>query len=116
MDKINMLSLFLICCLFGAAYGYKTNSKPSGQKDIPDTWCIAKPNAPQDKLQGFINYACGEVDCGVVQPGGQCYDPNTVLSHASYVLDLIYIYRKSCNPDIGIITTVDPSYGDCKYP
>ncbi|KAL9162032.1 hypothetical protein ABFS82_07G061300 [Erythranthe guttata] len=114
MNKINVVSLFLFCCIFCVVYGSETSSKLNGRKQATD-WCISRPNAPQDKLQAFIEYGCGIVDCSVIQPGGPCYDPNTVVSHANYVLDLIYYVQDSCDPALGMITTVDPSYGDCKY-
>ncbi|KAL9172206.1 hypothetical protein ABFS82_03G030100 [Erythranthe guttata] len=114
MNKTNV-SLFLVFCLFGTVYGYETKFEPNGHKQTVN-WCISQANAPQDKLQAFIDYGCGVVDCSTIQLGGRCYDPNTVEGHASYVLDLVYKKQNSCNTDVGIITTVDPSYEGCDYP
>ncbi|PIN01984.1 Glucan endo-1,3-beta-D-glucosidase [Handroanthus impetiginosus] len=114
MKKTN-LSLFIFCCLLGVVYAYDTNSKLDGRKAF-HTWCIVKPDVPVDKLQGFINYACGIVNCAAIQVGGACFYPNTITSHASYALDLVYASRSTCNPEIGTTIGVDPSYGNCKYP
>ncbi|PIN12155.1 Glucan endo-1,3-beta-D-glucosidase [Handroanthus impetiginosus] len=73
-------------------------------------------SAPNDKLQGFINFACSQLDCREIQPGGSCYEPNTLQNHASYTLDAYYRKNGVCNPDIGTPTITDPSYGNCRYP
>ncbi|EYU26775.1 hypothetical protein MIMGU_mgv11b0163001mg, partial [Erythranthe guttata] len=70
--------------LFGVVYGYETKFEPNGHKQTVN-WCISQANAPQDKLQAFIDYGCGVVDCSAIQLGGPCYDPDTVVGHASYV-------------------------------
>ncbi|EYU26773.1 hypothetical protein MIMGU_mgv11b0163002mg, partial [Erythranthe guttata] len=33
---------------------------------------------------------------GPIQLGGPCYDPDTVVGHASYVLELVYRKQNSC--------------------
>ncbi|EYU26776.1 hypothetical protein MIMGU_mgv11b020207mg [Erythranthe guttata] len=101
MNKFNV-PLFLVFCLLVL---YMVMRQCSNQM------VISQANALQDKLQGFIDYGCGVVDCSAIQLGGPCYDPDTVVAHASYVLDLVYKKQNSCNTNLGIITTVDPSYG-----
>ncbi|PIN02964.1 Glucan endo-1,3-beta-D-glucosidase [Handroanthus impetiginosus] len=110
MEKTN-LSLLIFCCFLGVLYAYDTNSKLDARKA-----CVVRPDVPIDKLQGFIDYACGIVNCAAIQVGGACFYPNTITSHASYVLDLVYASRSTCNPEIGTMIGVDPSYGNCKYP
>ncbi|KAK6159752.1 hypothetical protein DH2020_003133 [Rehmannia glutinosa] len=112
MEKNNIL-LFLLCCLLSVAYVSKTHSKPVGQKQAND-WCIAQANAPSDKLQAFINYACGVVDCTAIQPGGTCFDPNTIVSHASYALNLVYKNGGTCNLDVITSTTFMPTLDDTR--
>ncbi|KZT76957.1 glucan endo-1,3-beta-glucosidase-like [Dorcoceras hygrometricum] len=71
-------------------------------------WCVAQIGAPQDKLQGFIDYACGVVDCTAIQPGAPCFEPNNLVMHASFVLNQEYRRTGSCNLDIGVITVNNP--------
>ncbi|KAL7124962.1 hypothetical protein ABFS83_14G083900 [Erythranthe nasuta] len=108
MDKIS-LSFFLLCCLL--AIGCCHGKRP---------WCVADTNgppAPSDaQFQGFIDYACGIVDCSPIQPGGSCYNPNYLVRHADYALNLFYKSRGVCNTEIGTITSFDPSYTGCYYP
>uniref|UniRef100_A0A0D3BFH4 X8 domain-containing protein n=1 Tax=Brassica oleracea var. oleracea TaxID=109376 RepID=A0A0D3BFH4_BRAOL len=54
-------------------------------------WCMAMPNASDEQLQANIDYACSNgVDCTQIQPGGVCYEPNTLYDHASYVMNAYY--------------------------
>ncbi|KAL8027294.1 hypothetical protein ABFS82_14G079600 [Erythranthe guttata] len=117
MAKTN-LSLFLLCCFLGLVSCYATNSQPINVKQARP-WCIANTNSPAPspaKFQGFIDYACGVVDCSAIRPGGSCYNPNLLSKHASYALNLIYKSRGVCNNEIGVITSFDPSYDGCIYP
>ncbi|KAL3629974.1 hypothetical protein CASFOL_026286 [Castilleja foliolosa] len=116
MEKSN-LSLFFLCFILSVANAYATqDSNLIGRKQVND-WCIALANATTEQLQGFIDYACGVVDCAAIQPGAPCFNPDSVRSHASYTLNLVF--KKpggECNFEIANITITDPSYGDCKYP
>lgn len=54
-------------------------------------WCVAKAGVPDAQLQASLDYACSHgIDCGPIQPGGVCFDPNTVASHAAYAMNLYY--------------------------
>ncbi|KAK1401915.1 X8 domain-containing protein [Heracleum sosnowskyi] len=90
----------------------------SKQKDgviPPPTWCVASAAATDAQLQGFVDFACGgKIDCRFIQPGADCYQPNTPRGHGSYCLDAYYRIYKDCN-QIGTIVYKDPSYGDCLY-
>ncbi|KAK9088495.1 hypothetical protein Scep_027577 [Stephania cephalantha] len=59
-------------------------------------------------------------DCGPVQRGGICFEPDTLVSHASYAFNSYY--QQNGNNDVacnfggtGVITHSDPSYGKCNY-
>ncbi|KAG6777835.1 hypothetical protein POTOM_017672 [Populus tomentosa] len=54
-------------------------------------WCVPKAGVSDAQLQASLDYACGQgIDCGPIQPGGACFEPNTVASHASYAMNLYY--------------------------
>ncbi|URE16792.1 X8 domain [Musa troglodytarum] len=101
-----------------------TFSPPEGNTTFIEgtTWCVARPGASQFDLQNALDWACGlgAADCLLVQPGASCYEPDTLLGHASYAFNSYY--QQNGNSDIAcyfggtaIITNIDPSYGPCKY-
>ena len=55
-------------------------------------WCVASVGATDAQLQTDMDYACAQVgvDCGAIQPGGACFQPNTVRAHASYAMNQLY--------------------------
>lgn len=54
-------------------------------------WCVPKAGVSDAQLQNNIDYACSQgIDCGPIQPGGACFEPNTVASHAAFVMNLYY--------------------------
>lgn len=78
-------------------------------------WCLPKSGVDQDALQRNIDYVCGlGLDCGPIQEGGMCFDPNTVRAHAAYAMNLYYqvmgSYEYDCDFEhSGALTNVDPS-------
>ncbi|KAF3321657.1 glucan endo-1,3-beta-glucosidase 13 isoform X2 [Carex littledalei] len=101
-----------------------TFSPPEGNTTFIDgtTWCVAHPSATQSDLQIALDWACGlgATDCSALQNDGPCYQPNTLLSHASYAFNSYY--QQNGNSDIACnfggtatLTKRDPSYGSCKY-
>ncbi|XP_047147981.1 glucan endo-1,3-beta-glucosidase 7-like [Vigna umbellata] len=86
-------------------------------------WCISKFDVGEAELQRNIDYICGSqvIDCGPIQSGGACYEPNTVLSHAAFAMNLYYqtFGRNPWNCDFSqtaMLTSQNPSYSDCVYP
>ncbi|KAK9085890.1 hypothetical protein Sjap_026301 [Stephania japonica] len=86
------------------------------------TWCVARPGVSQNDLQKALDWACGRgmVDCGPLQRGGICFEPDTLVSHASYAFNSYY--QQNGNNDVacnfggtGVVTHSDPSYGKCSY-
>ncbi|XP_058785618.1 glucan endo-1,3-beta-D-glucosidase-like [Vicia villosa] len=85
------------------------------------TWCIPKAGVSDAQLQANIDYACSQgLDCRPIQPGGVCFDPNTLQSHAAYVMNLYYqtFGRNQWNCDFSqtaTLTSQNPSYNACNY-
>ncbi|KAK9292332.1 hypothetical protein L1049_020298 [Liquidambar formosana] len=88
----------------------------------PRTWCVANPRADVPTLQGAIDYCCSQpgVNCGPIQPGGSCFQPNTLIDHANYAINLFYKAhgggRQWCPSNSGFIIFSDPSHDSCVFP
>jgi hypothetical protein len=69
-----------------SAWAMPANAQNTGAK-----FCVAKPGAPDSALQKSLDWACGSgADCAPIQPGGACYQPNTMRAHASYAMSSYY--------------------------
>ena len=54
-------------------------------------WCEARSNAGYGALKSGLAFACSHgADCRAIQPGGSCFNPNTIQNHASYAFDSYY--------------------------
>ncbi|XP_077243678.1 O-Glycosyl hydrolases family 17 protein [Tasmannia lanceolata] len=87
------------------------------------TFCIAMDGVDTRTLQAALDWACGpgKANCSEIQPGENCYGPNTVKNHASYAFDSYYQKEGkttgSCDfKGVAMITTTDPSHGSCIFP
>ncbi|KAH9313685.1 hypothetical protein KI387_022312, partial [Taxus chinensis] len=69
---------------------------PQTDGAINGEWCIADPQAPPEILQGALDWACGEgrADCTAIQWNQPCFQPNTVVSHASYAFNTYWQNNK----------------------
>ncbi|KAK4276595.1 hypothetical protein QN277_014725 [Acacia crassicarpa] len=98
----------------------KDNQAANNTKN--DVWCVPKPGVSDAQLQANLDYACGHgIDCGSIQYGGACFEPNTVLSHAAYAMNLYYQTsgRNPWNCDFShtaMLSSSNPSYNSCVYP
>ncbi|KAK4716380.1 hypothetical protein R3W88_014718 [Solanum pinnatisectum] len=98
-----------------------SSSPPPSKKPENAVWCVAKPTVPADLIQQALDYACGSgAGCDAIQPNGACYQPTTLLSHASYAFNSYWQKKKqgggTC--DFGgtaMLVTVDPSYDQCRF-
>ena len=87
-------------------------------------WCVANKKATDEQLQANIDWCCsyegGFRDCTQINPGGVCYEPNTLTSHASFVMNDYYrnhgSIEEACEFNhTGQIISGDPSYRRCRY-
>ncbi|CAN6898083.1 unnamed protein product [Brassica oleracea] len=100
--------------------------RPAPALPTPSTaggkWCVAKSEATDAQLQGNIDWLCsqGGNDCKPIQTGGSCFNPSSVRSQASFVMNA-YFQRNgrtdgSCNfSGTGVIVGNNPSNDACKY-
>ncbi|XP_074592397.1 uncharacterized protein LOC141848237 [Curcuma longa] len=84
-------------------------------------WCVAKPTVPDPIIEEAMNYACGSgADCDSIQPSGPCFEPNTMIGHASFAFNSFWQRTKVAGGtcDFGgtaMMITKDPSYDGCHF-
>lgn len=86
-------------------------------------WCVVANGANMTQLGAAVTYACGQGNntCAAIQPRGECYKPNSLVSHASYAFSSYWAQMRSQGATcffngLAVQTAKDPSYGKCKYP
>ncbi|XP_052486921.1 glucan endo-1,3-beta-glucosidase 13 isoform X4 [Gossypium raimondii] len=86
------------------------------------SWCVASRQASNSALQNALDWACGpgKADCSALQPDQQCFEPNNLVSHASFAFNNYYqkngLTDQACRfGGTGIVVYNDPSYGNCIY-
>ncbi|PIN23168.1 Glucan endo-1,3-beta-D-glucosidase [Handroanthus impetiginosus] len=101
----------------------KTQVVAQPPSNAGQTWCVANEKAGKNKLQEALDYACGEggADCRPIQRGSTCYNPNTLVAHASYAFNSLYQKnsRRSGTCYFGgaaYVVTQSPKFGSCEFP
>ncbi|KAF0912512.1 hypothetical protein E2562_014097 [Oryza meyeriana var. granulata] len=105
---------------------------PPATNDVPypgKLWCVVRTDdhggaVNETAVREQIEAACADEAglCDPVRPGGECYLPNTVAAHASYVFSAHWnrfskVYGGWCYfAGLAVETTADPSHGSCKFP
>ncbi|KAL9430530.1 hypothetical protein AB3S75_025837 [Citrus x aurantiifolia] len=128
---IFLLALALLFCFADCSGHAELSSRHSNgrvqeerrNEGVATSWCIAKPSTDDESLNHNIDYSCRQkgVDCRPIQPGGSCFNPDSIISHASFAMNLFY---KSAGKNYwnchfngtGLIVTQNPSWATCKYP
>ncbi|KAJ7571427.1 hypothetical protein O6H91_01G162800 [Diphasiastrum complanatum] len=100
-----------------------TPSNPTPAGGGTRVWCISRPGADPSALQTSLSFACGAgaADCSAIQPGGACYEPNSVSSHAAFAFNSYYQkhgrnYWNCYFNNNALLSVTDPSSGSCVYP
>ena len=84
-------------------------------QEYEKTWCVARPSSSEAELKSNIEYACNNLrDCKMREEGGSCYEPYSLMSHASIVMNQYYVSagRNYWNCDFrgsALLVVTDPS-------
>lgn len=99
--------------------GYSPLPVPSNDEPYKGKiWCVAKldKRANASEIGSALSYACGQGNgtCDAIQRGKACYEPNSLVSHASYAFSSYWQQFRSAGGTcyfggLAVQTTKDPS-------
>uniref|UniRef100_A0A1J3JFC2 glucan endo-1,3-beta-D-glucosidase n=1 Tax=Noccaea caerulescens TaxID=107243 RepID=A0A1J3JFC2_NOCCA len=106
----------------GKNSGLRSNSSGANSSSSSSSWCIASAKASERDLKGALDWACGpgNVDCTAIQPSQPCFQPDTLVSHASFVFNSYFQQNRATDVacsfgGAGVRVNKDPSYDKCIY-
>ncbi|CAL9179057.1 unnamed protein product [Musa hybrid cultivar] len=86
---------------------------------LAQKWCVVNNKKDISNVSGSASEACSAADCSALSPGGSCSGigwPGNVSYAFNNYFQLHDQSADSCDfGGLGLITTVDPSVGDCRY-
>lgn len=90
-----------------------------GVQYLPSRWCVVNNNKDLSNATARASEACAAADCTAVSPGGSCFNLSWP-GNVSYAFNSYYQQHDqsadSCGfSGLGLITTVDPSVGACRF-
>ncbi|KAJ6345613.1 hypothetical protein OIU78_008300 [Salix suchowensis] len=87
---------------------------------LSSKWCVVNNNKDLSNATASSLNACSTADCTAISPGGSCFNISWP-ANISYAFNNYYQLHDqradSCDfGGLGLITTVDPSVGNCRFP
>lgn len=86
-------------------------------------WCVVAEGANVTAVAAALSFACsqGNGTCDPIQPGKACFEPDSVVGHASYAFSAYWAQLRTVGATcffngLATQTANDPSYGSCKFP
>ncbi|XP_061360445.1 probable glucan endo-1,3-beta-glucosidase A6 [Gastrolobium bilobum] len=86
-------------------------------------WCVVAEGANVTAVVAALSYACsqGNRTCDPIRPGKPCFEPNSVVGHASYAFSSYWAQMRHVGGTcyfngLATQTAKNPSYGSCKFP
>lgn len=99
--------------------GFKDLVNAQNVEYLASKWCVVNNNQDLSNATASALEACSVADCSAVSPGGSCFNISWP-GNISYAFNSYYQEHNqiadSCDfGGLGLITTVDPSFANCRF-